>query len=232
MPWWKKILLALLALVIILVAMGAFVYSRYLHPTREIVTDLYAVRHDRNNFPMVNFFIMRAGERYIAFDAGYCSEQTEYALQTLNISADDVVAVFITHSDYDHLGSLSLFNNATIYSWDTEFQYAERARNAPVFERPDLPHDTMIDGEVIEIYGRVIQLIYTPGHTSDSVSFLVDNKYLFVGDLFVSLNHAYYNAELQAVSRENVLGIHSVEYVFTGHFGLFRNVRFFRRWFL
>ena len=37
------------------------------------------------------------------------------------------------------------------------------------------------DGEIIEIDNLIIKSLYTPGHTSDSYSFLLDN-YLFSGD--------------------------------------------------
>lgn len=230
-PMWKKRLIVILALILALVATAAFVYSRYLHPTGEIMPGIYAVRNDRNGVPMVNFFLLQVGEKYIAIDTGSDSVQSENELQKLGISADDVVAILITHSDYDHIGSINLFSKSTIYSWDTKFQYAEASRFSPVFERPDIPHNTMADGEIIKIYGRVIQCIYTPGHKSDSVSFLIDDQYLFVGDLFVSLNNAQ-DKELQIISRENVLGINGVEYIFTGHFGLFKDIRFFRWWWL
>jgi glyoxylase-like metal-dependent hydrolase (beta-lactamase superfamily II) len=153
-------------------------------------------------------------------------------LKKLKISAEDSIAVFITHSDYDHIGSLSLFENATLYSWDTKFRYAEAVRFAPAFTPPDNPHYAVDDGEIIEINGRTIECIYTPGHKDDSVSYLVEGKYLFTGDLFVTLNNAQ-DRELQMQSRENVLSIETVKYVFTGHFGLFKGVRFFRwGWFI
>ena len=37
------------------------------------------------------------------------------------------------------------------------------------------------DGEIIDIDNLKIKSLYTPGHTSDSYSFLLDN-YLFTGD--------------------------------------------------
>ncbi|MCL1995205.1 MAG: MBL fold metallo-hydrolase [Defluviitaleaceae bacterium] len=227
--------LAVLALVLVLalVAIVAFAYSRYI-PMGRIMPGIYAIRNYNNGVPFVNFFLVRAGEKYIAFDAGSDSEQSQRALRDLGISASDVVAVFITHSDYDHIGSLDLFYNATLYTGITEFQYARRVHglNLSDFELPDMPHHIMTDRETIEIYGRLIQIIYTPGHTSDSVSFLVDSRYLFVGDLFVNPNFAYYDTGLQIYFQEYVLGMNSVEYVFTGHFGLFRNVGFFRWWWL
>jgi len=225
-------MLVILVFVLALSAVAAFVYSRYLHPTGQIMPGLYGIRNDRNGMPFVNFFIMQAGEKYIAFDAGSDSVQTQQALQRLGISADDVIAVFITHSDWDHVSSLNLFGNAIVYSYDTEFRYANMSAFAEsVFERPDVIHHAVADGEIIEIYGRSIMSIHTPGHTSDSVSFLVDGRYLFVGDLLINPQLARYDEELQRFYVEKVFEIESVRYVFSGHFGLFRNVRFFRWWF-
>jgi len=227
---WKKALLAFSALALSLAALAGIAYSRYLHPTAEIMPGLYAIRNYRNGVPLVNFFIMRAGEKYIAFDAGSDSEQTRNALRRLGISASDVIAVFLTHSDWDHVGSLHLFYNATIFSKDNEFRYANATAFAPsVFERPDLPYHVLADGEAIELRGRLILCIHTPGHTSDSVSFLVDGRYLFVGDLLVNPRLARYSEELQRLHITRALGIESAEYVFTGHFGLFRSAGFFRR---
>jgi len=228
----KKVLLIVLVLILALATTVVLAYSRYLYPTGEIMSGLYAVKNDRTGIPMVNFFLLKVDEKYIAIDTGSDKTQTENELQKLGISVDDVIAVFITHSHYDHVGSLHLFNGATMYTGNTEFQYTTVSRFSPnVFELPDIPHIIMADGESVELYGRTIQCIYTPGHTSDSVSFLVDGRYLFVGDLFVTLNNAQDEA-LQALSQENVLGIDGADYVFTGHFGLFKDVRFFRWWWL
>jgi len=227
LPIWKKLLFVTFAIVITIV----FVYSRYLYPTGEVMQGLYAVKGGGNNSPMVNFFLLDVGDGYIAIDVGANSLQTENELQKLGISADDIIAVFITHSHYDHIGALHLFDNVPLYTGNTEFQYATSSRFSPTtFEIPDMPHNKMTDGEIIKLNDITIQCIYTPGHTSDSVSFLVDGKYLFVGDLFVTLNTAE-DEELMILSRKNVLGVQGAEYVFTGHFGLVKDVRLFRWWF-
>ena len=233
----KRILLVGLSLVLILAAASVFVYSRYLHPAGEIMPGLYAVRNDRNGVPMVNFFIIQADDgKYIAIDAGSDNEQTINALERLAISADDIAAVFLTQTSFDHVTGIHLFHNAVLYSWDTDFRYIEASPFSPFtsssFIPPDIPHYTMADGEIIELYGRTVQGIHTPGDATDSMAFLVDGRYLFVGNLFLALNGAQQCSELQALSRENVLAIDSVEYVFTGHFGLFKDVRFFRWWWL
>ena len=231
-PLRKKILLIILTLVIALVALLFSMYSRYLYPTGEVIPGLYAIRNDRNGNPMVNFFILKLSDKtYIAFDTGSDSEQTQHALQSLNISANDIVAVFLTHSDWDHIGALNLFGNATLYTGNTQFQYARRGRglpNLPAFELPDMPHYIMADGEVIEVYGRKVKCIYTPGHTSDSVSYIVDDRFLFVGDLFISPDKAFYNEDLQWLNQAKILAFEDVEYIFTAHFGIFKNIKFYR----
>ena len=176
--------------------------------------------------PMGNFYLMRAGDKYIAIDAGADNTETVDGLKRLGISAGDVVAVFITHAHWDHIGSLDLFENAVVYGG-----------NIKDGEYPELLHHTLADREIIEISDLSIKIFHTPGHTADSVCYLINGKYLFVGDLFVTTNQPpppnprRYDTELQLQYREEMLGLDGVEYVFTGHFGLFKNVRFFRwRW--
>ena len=212
----KKILLVVLVFITSIAFTAVFVYSRYLYPTGEIIPGLYAVKTGGNGFPMVNSYLIQVGEKYIAIDTGVSNDQTEIELQRLGISTDDVVAVFITHEHDDHIGALGLFNNATFYTGSIEL---------------DFPHQIMSDREIVEIYGLSIQSIYTPGHTSGCVTYLIDDKYLFAGDLFVNSNFARYSTELQLLNREKVLEIYKSEYVFTGHFGLFKSVGFFRWWF-
>ena len=212
-PLWKKALLIFLPIILALAAVTVFVYLRYI-PMGRVMSNLYAVRNDNNGLPFVNFFLYRTSQGYIAFDAGYDIEQTEMALQRLGIPASDVVAVFITHDDHDHTGALDLFYNAIIY--------------AGVIELPHHVHQVMQDGDIIEIGGAFIQAIYTPGHTSGCVAFLLNGRILFAGDLFVNPNFARYDRELQIYHQQSVLEIDGLEYIFTGHFNLFRGVLFYK----
>jgi len=174
---------------------------------------------------MGNFFIMQIGDEYVAIDAGADNDETEKALKNLGISATDVIAVFITHAHWDHIGSLTLFDNATIYTGNTEGS-----------DFPDIPHRVLSDEEIIELSGMSIQCFYTPGHTADSVCYLINGKYLFVGDLLVTTNDPpppnpkRYDKDSQLLYRKVMLEMDDVAYVFTGHFGLFKDVRFFRWW--
>lgn len=40
------------------------------------------------------------------------------------------------------------------------------------------------DGDFIDLDGEKVQVIETPGHSSDSISFLIDN-YIFTGDAYI-----------------------------------------------
>ena len=228
-----KVLIFISFIIISAVVIAVIAYSRYFHPTGEIISGIYAIKIDNpyNNTAMGNFFILSAGEKYIAFDAGADSTHTKIELNRLGISEDDIIAVFITHSDWDHIGSLPMFTHATMYTGNTKFQYIDTARFAPLSTIPDLPQIIMYDGEIVELFGRTVKCIYTPGHTSDSVSFLVDEKYLFVGDLFINPSLARHDSALQVLHREMILDLDEAEYIFTGHFGLFKDARFFRWWY-
>jgi len=190
---------------------------------------LYAIRTHNNGMPMGNLFLLQIGDsdNYIAIDAGGDITETATGLRKLGISANDITAVFITHSHWDHIGALSLFDNAIIYTGSTE--------NSAF---PDIPHHVMEDGDIVKFSDAdmSVQCTYTPGHTIDHVCYLVNGKMLFAGDLFITTNDSpfeqRYDKDLQLEYREIVLGLDGVEYVFTGHFGLFKDAGFFRRWYL
>ncbi len=215
-PIWAKILLVIITLAIMAGA-GYFLKSKYeqsiMRPinTQEIIPGIFAVRND-----FVNFYLIQNGESYIAIDAGADSSKTVNELEKFGISPDKVNAVFLTHSHYDHTGALSLFNNATVYTG-----------NSGLSDRFNMSFQTMSDGETVELSNLSIKCIYTPGHTSDSVCFLVDGKYLFVGDTLslkdgkTGLFNSFYNRddEEQKASIQALSKIEGVEYIFSAHYG-------------
>ena len=176
--------------------------------TGRAIPGIYAILNSR---PYVNFYLLPVGESYMAVDAGVDSAQTAKELQRVGISANDVTAVFITHSHYDHIGALDLFNNATVYTGNSTL--------------PNTHHQIMQDGEIIELSGRSIKCIYTPGHTSDSVCYLIDGKYLFVGDSLINHPNNTDN-ELRKLSIEKLLELEGIEYVFSGHYGFINGRKF------
>ena len=97
-------------------------------------------------------------------------ENVDEYIQLLNELDLKLVKVIDTHIHADHVTGASKLKQAT---------------NCKTLMGEHTPADTVEikvkDNELIKIDGLKIKSLYTPGHTSDSYSFLLDN-YLFSGD--------------------------------------------------
>ena len=94
-------------------------------------------------------------------------------------------------------------------------------------EIPRKDYILLNDREVVQIGSFKIESILAPGHTSGMTAYLVNDKYLFTGDI-VSLQDgkiapipAFFDMDRkQAIeSIERVRNISSAEYIFTSHWG-------------
>jgi hydroxyacylglutathione hydrolase len=192
--------------------------------TREIVKDVYAVQDG-----FVNLFLIKNADTYIAIDAGNNAEHIQQELARLHIDPKDVVAVFLTHSDVDHIAALSLFKNAVIYLSRAEEQMinGETSRFLFMKNRLGYPHELLEDNQVINISGLKIKGILAPGHTPGSMCYLINNNYLFTGDSLGIKNgkvkefNKIFNMDTQTqrLSLGNLADLSGVEYVFTAHYG-------------
>ncbi|MCL2350174.1 MAG: hypothetical protein FWC67_01715 [Defluviitaleaceae bacterium] len=88
-------------------------------------------------------------------------------------------------------------------------------------------YNTLEDNEELH-FGKIkAKAVLTPGHTIGSMSFLIDDIYLFVGDnlslqngqvhLFNSLFN--FSDDAQKESIKSLAKITSAEYIFTAHYG-------------
>ena len=83
------------------------------------------------------------------------------------------------------------------------------------------------DRELVQIGNLKFEAILVPGHTSGMTAYLVNDKYLFTGDIASLKNGkiapfpAFFDmdAEQAVKSQEIILRIPNVEYIFTAHFG-------------
>ena len=198
--------------------------------TQEIVDGIYAVKTKD-----ANFYVIKNGDAYIAIDAGGGGPKIAKAeLDKLNIAPEKVTAVFLTHTDLDHISALSLFKNATIYISKQEVQVIDGSvtRMFGIVKNKLKCAYSVIEGDA-EIYvGKVkVKPILTPGHTTGSTSYLLDDKYLFVGDALSLKNGqvGWFNSlfnmdeDMHRHSIEQLAKRQDAEYIFTAHYGFSDN---------
>ena len=240
----KKSLISLAAVLGIVLFLGGvilgkfYMESRKLSPveTRVIAPGIYAVKDS-----YVNLFLMKNHDTYIAFDAGNDAKQVQQELARLKIDPKTVEAVFLTHSDPDHVAACTLFSNAKIYLPKAEEPMVNGQISRFLFMKNKLalPHELLEDNQIINISGLKIKGISTPGHTPGSMSFLVNETHLFTGDTMGIKNgevtpfNDLFNmdSQRQRKSITHLAALPGVDYIFTGHYGFIDSPETaFRNW--
>ena len=248
-PRWIKVLLATFLAIVLLFAVlfgRTLLDLTHVRPlaTGAITQNVYAVQTGT-----ANFFLIRSDSGYIAVDAGADMVQAEEGLYELGISPQDIVAIFLTHGDSDHIAAISLFPNARLYLSEYEVQMIDGTTNraSGLFlllsrfmgfdvNNPVFPYEylTLTNNEQVEIDGVLIQGILTPGHTPGTMCFLVNERYLFTGDA-MSIRRDGRAARMIRLfdmddnqARESLSEIATIqaEYIFTSHHGYSDNLDF------
>ena len=197
--------------------------------TKEIGNGLYSIRT-----LISNFYILKIEDEYSAFDAGFTSFISRIGLKKINISPDKITHVFLTHSDFDHIGALKIFKNAKIYlSKEEELLVThKKPRRGIVFNKKIKKYFTLKNEDVVKIKSLEIKMFLTPGHTIGSAMYAVNNKLLFVGDSislkknneikpfsFVqNMNHNTNKKTIYELKKTNFFNKYEV--ILTGHYGI------------
>ena len=92
-------------------------------------------------------------------------------LMKMDIIPEEVSDVFITHSDPDHVVGLSIFGQAQIYF----------GKDSKVKDQDN--YKFVVNNELILVGAIKVQAISTPAHRLGHTCYLIDNEYLFSGDL-------------------------------------------------
>lgn len=201
--------------------------SKSFHPlsTGEVIDGIYSIND--GGISNVNMYIVRSSDGYIAVDAGCYKFGVKKELKKLNINPDEVKAVFLTHLDSDHVSSLPLFKNADIYIPEEEKKHFILENFRIYTIKPDYGYRTLKDGDLIYVNGISVFCISTPGHSLGSMSFIIDNHNLFVGDTMSIIDgeadtfiESYnVNTESQNSSIQRLSKLNNIKYIFTGHHG-------------
>lgn len=193
--------------------------------TKEVADHIFALRET-----YVNMFLIQDDSYYIAVDAGNDRYVVEGAMKKLNINPDKVVAVLLTHTDGDHTAALSLFKNAKVYMSQQEEKLLNGEKSRFLFfgNTIDAKEYTLIrDQAIFNIGNTKIKGILMQGHTFGSMSYLINDSCLFVGDAlslkegkidpFPTLFNTDSKTALKSMS--NIIHLPQAKYIFTAHFG-------------
>lgn len=217
--------------IVILIILKSVLPMYFMHPLpsgKIEGTDIVAIKNRMNDL-----FFFPAKDEWIVMDAGSDAKAVMQEMRRLQINEVKVKSVFLTHTDYDHVASIPLFPNATIYLCEQEKQMVDGSTKRSLLQKNELPKlgssnkiVWLHDGEIVNINGHKVRIIWAPGHTKGSAMYVVDEKYLFSGDAFRKKNgeilvHPYTmdkvqaNKTIQSIKKE----LERYEKVFTAHYG-------------
>ena len=101
----------------------------------------------------------------------------------------NVKAILLTHAHIDHMDGIQYFLDVPLYLHTKEYDnfFDSEASLYDMFGRICPFNEEMLDirkvnhGDILNIIGFNIKVLYTPGHTNGSVCYLIDDN-LFSGD--------------------------------------------------
>lgn len=158
-----------------------------------------------------NTWVLRSGERSIVIDPGPLEPAH---LDAVRAVAGDVAAVLLTHGHYDHSEAARDF---------AESVHAPVRALDPTHR---LGSEGLGDGDVVAAGDLEVHVVGTPGHTSDSLSFVLpDERIVLTGDTVlgrgttvVAHPDGKLGAYLDSLDRLHALAAaHDVDAVWPGH---------------
>ena len=169
----------------------------------RVADDVFAI-YEPGQFEEVMSFLIVGTEKALLFDTGLGIGDMRRVVEQLT---DLDIIVLNSHTHYDHIGSNFQFE--TIYGRDTDYTRGRSAGSsndavagflregwvwktlpegfvaADYRSRPFTIDRVIDEGDVIDIGGRRLEIMNTPGHAPDSICLLDrENRLLFTGDTF------------------------------------------------
>ena len=160
-----------------------------------------------------SLYLVEGNSRAILIDAGARIPGLDQIVSKITTKP---VTKMLTHAHGDHVGGVGPFPEVYLNAGDMPIvpnnmrNYMGRIRY-------------LTDGEVIDLGGREIEVIFTPGHTAGSATFFDKaNHYGFSGDAFGSTNLLVFtnlSTVMYTAERiENYMKKNDIRFLFPGHY--------------
>jgi glyoxylase-like metal-dependent hydrolase (beta-lactamase superfamily II) len=193
--------------------------------TGKVVNDIFVVKDD-----FANLYIIQDSSQYVVIDCATDPAVVSEQMKKLGINPHEVAAVLLTHTDGDHVGALDLFDKAKLYMSKEEEQMINGKKSKFLWFGNSISRTDYIlleDRQIIQIGNLKIESILVPGHTSGMTAYLINDSYLFTGDILslkdgkIAPIPAFFNMDnAQAIeSMEIIRHVPTAEYMFTAHWG-------------
>ena len=164
----------------------------------------YAI-YEPNQFEEAMSYLVEGTERAVLIDAGNGIGNLREVAEALT---DLPLSMVLTHEHYDHVGAAWRFESVAAYDNAASLARLAEGRSTESLQRyvtdeylwkplpegwdpstwtipPLEPTELLHDGDVIDLGGRRLEVIYTPGHSPGSMCLLDGaNRLLFTGDHF------------------------------------------------
>lgn len=188
----------------------------------ELPGKVYAIM-EPHHFQEVISYLIVGNEEALLLDTGMGLSDIKKIVQKL---WDGKLTVINSHVHFDHVGNNYMFDEVLVYN---DLGAVDRLRRGyagkellPHLKRglfdsgymekldignyaiPPSRYKTVENGHMIDLGGRVIKVIHTPGHSPESIMLLdSDNKTLFTGDTYYP-GHLYAHYEGDFYRNSNV----------------------------
>lgn len=164
----------------------------------KIANNIYQISGHPYGFNS-NMYAVDTQEGIIIIDAGFSEHQYEESnlvLKKWGLDPQKVIALFVTHAHFDHIGNAHIYEERGIPVYVGEAD-ADAAENGGESVLEDLfgrkfhvcRNVIRVKGKEVFSFGNVtVEVWNSPGHTKGNVSYLVydkETRILFVGDMLI-----------------------------------------------
>lgn len=194
------------------------------------------------HWEQVHCYLLLGREKALLIDTGLGVGKLKELIDELTYLP---ILVVTTHVHWDHIGSHKLFNSIAVHEaekdWLTgnfpltlDLVKRQLTRESCPFPRDfDIdnyqiyqgePNFLLRDNSLLDLGGRYIQVIHTPGHSPGHCCFLdIEKKYIFSGDLiYKGCLDAFYPSTSPMLFYQSIkkLLMFDIVHIFPGHYGL------------